>query len=109
MVIVSDNSASPWIRKVYLLQKDNQLRPLPTNHKINPTTNTTNKIPTHTPALKMPPTTWQDEKVIAVANAKSPNKEYCFMSSSFWGILQMFCRIQHSAFSDKPTILKTAC
>jgi hypothetical protein len=59
------------------------LRPLPINHNINPTTNTTNKIPTHMPALKIPPTTSQDDKVIAVTNAKSPNKEYCFMSSSF--------------------------
>jgi len=69
------------------------LRPLPTNHKINPTTNTTNKIPTHMPALKMPPTTSQDDNVIAVANTNSPNKEYCFMSSSFWGILQKLCRL----------------
>lgn len=61
-----------------------QLRPLPTNHKISPTTNTTSKIPTHTPALKIPPITSHEEKVIAIANAKSPNKEYCFMSSSFW-------------------------
>jgi hypothetical protein len=74
-----------------LLQKG-YLRPLPTSHKINPTTNTTNKIPTHTPALKIPPTTSQDEKVTAIANAKSPNKEYCFMSSLFTGLVQKLCR-----------------
>jgi len=81
-----------WI-KVFLLQEDHR-RPLPTNHKINPTTNTTNKIPTHTPALKMPPTTSQEDKVIAVANAKSPNNEYCFMSSSFIEVMQMVCRCE---------------
>jgi hypothetical protein len=31
----------------------------------------------------MPPTTSQDDKVTAVAKAKSLNNEYCFMSSSF--------------------------
>jgi len=77
---------------IITLQDEGYLRPLPTSHKINPTTNTTTRIPTHTPALKMPPTTSQDDNVIAVANAKSPNKEYCFMSSSFWGILQKVCR-----------------
>ncbi|HTM90915.1 MAG TPA: hypothetical protein VL095_00745 [Flavisolibacter sp.] len=65
-----------------ILQED-YLRPLPTSHKINPTTKTTRRIPTHMPALKIPPTTSQDDKVIAIAKAKSPNTEYCFMSSSF--------------------------
>lgn len=59
---------------------------------MSPTTNTTNKIPTHTPALKIPPTTSHDDKVIADANAKSHNNEYCFMSSSFWEIIQKLCR-----------------
>jgi hypothetical protein len=80
---------SSWMN---IMLKNDYLRPLPTNHKINPTTNTTNKIPTHTPALKMPPITSQDDKVIAVANTKSPSKEYCFMSSSFLEIMQMLCR-----------------
>ena len=76
----------------YIFAGRTYLRPLPTSHKISPTTNTTNKIPTHMPALKMPPTTSQDDNVIAVANTNSPNNEYCFMSSSFWGIVQKLCR-----------------
>jgi hypothetical protein len=94
-VNVLDNKqviASTMDGKVCLLRKRNYLRPLPTNHRINPTTNTTTKIPTHTPALKIPPTTSQDDKVIAVTKVKSPNNEYCFMSSSFWGIMQKLCR-----------------
>ena len=58
-----------------LLLQENYRRPLPTNQRISPTTNTTNKIPIHTPALKISPTTSQDDKLIAIANAKSPNKE----------------------------------
>jgi hypothetical protein len=85
-----------WLTIMDLLytccSREDYLRPLPTSHKINPTTSTTTKIPTHTPALKMPPTTSQDDNVIAVANAKSTNNEYCFMSSSFWGIVQKLCR-----------------
>jgi hypothetical protein len=76
----------------YFRVLDYYLRPRPTNHNINPTINTTTKIPTQTPALKMPPTTSQEDKVIAVANAKSPNKEYFFMSSSFLIVMQKICR-----------------
>jgi hypothetical protein len=71
-----------------------------------PTTNTTNKIPTHTPALKIPPITWHDDKVKAVAKIKSPNKEYCFMSSSFWGIMQKFCRSKLLRVYLKPRLYK---
>lgn len=80
------------MEKYVCYRSNDQFRPLPTSHKITPTTNTTNKMPTQTPALKIPPTTWQDCKAITVAKAKIPNKEYCFMSSSFWGIMQKVCR-----------------
>ena len=79
---------SPWT----FIRKETYLRPLPTNQRIKPTITTTNKIPTHTPALKMPPMTSQEDKVIAIAKAQSHNKEYCFMSSSFWGMMQKLCR-----------------
>lgn len=78
--------------KLFFYGRSDQLRPRPTSQRIIPTINTTTKIPTHTPALKIPPTTLQDSKAITVAKAKSPNNEYCFMSSSFWGIVQNFCR-----------------
>src|SRR5436309_2655051 len=36
------------------------LRPRPTSHKINPTTRTIRMIAVQKPALKIPPTTWQE-------------------------------------------------
>lgn len=73
----------PWMARFAFYGRNDQRRPRPTSQRINPTTRTTNTIPTHMPALKIPPMTSQEDKVIAVANAKSPNKEYCFMSSPF--------------------------
>src|SRR5829696_5094639 len=62
------------------------------SHRINPTTATTINIPTHMPALKIPPTTSHELRVIAIARAQSHNKEYCFMSLLFPIGMQKLCR-----------------
>ncbi len=51
------------------------LLPLPTSHSMRPTTRTTTSIPTHIPALKIPPTTSQELKVIAIARTPSHNNK----------------------------------
>jgi hypothetical protein len=61
----------------------NYLRPRPTSQRINPTIATTTRIPTHIPALKIPPTTSHELSVIAIARAQSHSEEIFFMSMFF--------------------------
>lgn len=68
------------------------LRPLPTSQSINPMIKTTTIIPTHTPALKMPPITSQELTIVTKAIILSHKNEFCFMKSSFYKTLQMLCR-----------------
>jgi hypothetical protein len=53
---------------------------------------TTTSIPTHIPALKMPPITSQELRVTAIANAQSHKEAYCFMSALFPFVMQKLCR-----------------
>jgi hypothetical protein len=64
-------------------KNSNYFLPRPTNQRISPTTATTSRIPTQTPALNIPPITSQELSVIAIAIAQSHNKEYCFMCLPF--------------------------
>jgi hypothetical protein len=71
----------------------NYLRPRPTSQRINPIIATTIRIPTHMPALKMPPITSHELSVIAMARAESHNEEIFFMSLTFLGgVMQKLCR-----------------
>ena len=90
-LITTSSLHPPWMGKYACWRSNSYLRP--TSQRITPTTRTTNKMPTQTPALKIPPTTRQLSKLITNAIAKSPNNEYCFMSSSFCGIMQKVCRL----------------
>ncbi len=61
----------------------NYLLPRPTSQRIRATTTTISIMADQNPALKMPPTTSHELRVIAVANKPSHKIEYCFMRSSF--------------------------
>jgi hypothetical protein len=76
-------SFPPWMELFVCWRNNNYRRPRPTSQRISPTTATTTRMPTQTPALKIPPTTSQEVRVIAIAIAQSHNVEYFFMSSSF--------------------------
>jgi hypothetical protein len=71
-----------------------------TNQRISTTTKTTMIIPTHTPALKMPPTTAQEDRTNINTNALSQTVESFFIIL-FGMLMQKLCRYKPSALSNQ--------
>lgn len=76
---------------MFVGEQVNYLRPRLTNHSIKPTTNTTRIIAVQKPALKIPPITSQEDRVIAIANTNSQTVESFFIIL-FSTLMQKLCR-----------------